>query len=437
MLVTELAAVARSSSCSPTTNPTMHNTAAFLILFREALEASIIIAVLLQMLRKMNMQHLRKWVWIGALIGVAISLIFSIVMIVIFYVADTKLFSPQASMIFKGCICYLASILITMVSFFMLNFYGLERKWRRKLESAFDKDSKAKETKNMKWSMLLLSGSATLREGVEAMLFLTGTSAGLSVKSVIIPGIVGIIVGSLLGVAVYYTGHTIKSLKWFFIVSAALLMFIAAGMVINGTLFFSYAGLFGIMFPYEMRPWSNLIVWNAMDCCNPNTNQGWALLRALFGWSAAPTNLSVLYYGLYWAVNLPLLAWKAWHGTLTDRHQTELEDLKSFAKHGLQGDFEDEEASLEEGDGGVSGSKVTDGSSDGTKNLSEASGSSGSSRSSEDAGVQVDGERNGEVTGQVDGQVGDQAEKTGARSSWWQKTVDRVRPKWSGAKNEL
>jgi hypothetical protein len=143
-----------------------------------------------------------------------------------------------------------------------------------KAGDAFDKDSKAKETKNMKWSMLLLSGSATLREGVEAMLFLTGTSAGLSVKSVIIPGIVGIIVGSLLGVAVYYTGHTIKSLKWFFIVSAALLMFIAAGMVINGTLFFSYAGLFGIMFPYEMRPWSNLIVWNAMDCCNPEHEPG-------------------------------------------------------------------------------------------------------------------------------------------------------------------
>ncbi|MEO2192294.1 MAG: FTR1 family protein [bacterium] len=395
------------------------------MLFREALEASIIIAVLLQMLRKMNMQHLRKWVWIGALIGVAISLVFSIVMIIIFYVANTKLFSPQASMIFKGCICYVASILITMVSFYMLNFYGLERKWRRKLEDAFDKDSKAKETKNLKWSMLLLSGSATLREGVEAMLFLTGTSAGLSVKSVIIPGIVGIIVGSLLGVAVYYTGHTIKSLKWFFIVSAALLMFIAAGMVINGTLFFSYAGLFGIMFPYELRPWSNLIVWNAMDCCNPNTNQGWALLRALFGWSAAPTNLSILYYGLYWAVNLPLLAWKAWHGTLTDEKQAQLDDLKSFAKHGLQGDFEDEDeagdASLESGSKDLL-SKATDDSSGGTKNLSQASGSLGSlgslgsSRSSEDA-------RDGGI---VDGGEDAGAGAAATRSSWWDKMVGRL-----------
>ena len=359
-------------------------------MFREALEASVIIAVLLQMLQKLNMPHLKKWVWIGSMAGVAISLIFSIIVIIIFYVADTKLFSTQASMIFKGCICYIASILITMVSFFMLNFYGLERKWRQKLETAFketNKENQDKQSKKMKWSMLLLAGSATLREGVEALLFLTGTSAGLSVKSVIIPGIVGIVAGSLLGVAVYYTGHTIKSLKWFFIASAALLMLIAAGMVINGTLFFSYAGLFGIMFPYEMRPWSNRIVWNAIDCCNPNTNQGWALLRALFGWSAAPTNLSVLYYGLYWAVTLPLLGWKAYHGTLTDKRKAGLDDLKSFAKHGLQGDFDGEDV-LEEGADkdslGADSLKLSQGSS-----TSGGSTSGGSGRVSEDGGEVV------------------------------------------------
>lgn len=389
--------------------------AAFLILFREALEASIIIAVLLQMLQKMKMLHLKKWVWIGALVGVGISLIFSIVMIIIFYVANTKLFSSQASMIFKGCICYIACILITMVSFFMLNFYGLERKWRRKLQEAFDKDQSAKdkETKNMKWSMLLLSGSATLREGVEAMLFLTGTSAGLSVKSVIIPGIVGIVAGSLLGVIVYYTGHTIKSLKWFFIASAALLLLIAAGMVINGTLFFSYAGLFGIMFPYELRPWSNRIVWNAIDCCNPNTNQGWALLRALFGWSAAPTNLSVLYYGLYWAVTLPLLAWKAYHGTLTDKRKAGLDDLKSFAQHGLHGDLDSERASsdgVEDGNfreqDSMKDSSVWSESRKSFGKVSDSSESSG--RPSVDMGA----------TEQTDAEP-DEGEKGVVRSSWW------------------
>jgi high-affinity iron transporter len=282
--------------------------AALLIMFREALEASVIIAVLLQMLNKMKMPHLKRWVWIGALLGVGISVILGIIFVLVFYLANTKLFSDQASMIFKGCICWLAAILITVVSFAMLKF--------------------------------LLAGSATLREGIESVLFLTGTSAGLSVKSVILPGIVGIVAGSLLGVIVYYSGHSIKSLKWFFIASSALLMLIAAGMVINGTQFFTYAGLFGIMFPYELRPWSNLMVWDARSCCNPNTNEGWALLRALFGWQAAPTNLGVLYWGLYWVVTIPLLAWKAYNGTLTDKFEAGVDDLKSFARHGVHGDFE-------------------------------------------------------------------------------------------------
>jgi high-affinity iron transporter len=402
--------------------------AALLIMFREALEASVIIAVLLQMLNKMKMQHLKRWVWYGAILGVVISVVLGIIFVLVFYLANTKLMSQNASMIFKGCICWLASILITVVAFAMLKFYNLERKWKRKLESEFSRD---KEARNYKWSMFLLAGSATLREGIESVLFLTGTSAGLSVKSVIIPGIVGIVAGSLLGVLVYYSGHSIKSLKWFFILSSALLMFIAAGMVINGTQFFSYAGLFGVMFPYELRPWSNRIVWNATSCCNPNTNQGWALLRALFGWQAAPTNLGVLYWGLYWAVTLPLLGWKAYNGTLTDRLEAGRDDLKSFARHGIQGDFDsfNSNNSLKDGSSKDVSKMLTSSSSD------EGDGGSGS-RSSHDgtsdveAGVGDVSDMDAKNTSAVaqdtqDTQVLASASASASASSWWKKTWRR------------
>lgn len=375
-------------------------------MFREALEASVIIAVLLQMLNKMKMPHLKRWVWFGALLGVGISVILGIIFVLVFYLANTKLFSDQASMIFKGCICWLAAILITVVSFAMLKFYNLERKWKRKLESQLSREN---ESKNYKWSMFLLAGSATLREGIESVLFLTGTSAGLSVKSVILPGIVGIVAGSLLGVIVYYSGHSIKSLKWFFIASSALLMFIAAGMVINGTQFFSYAGLFGVMFPYELRPWSNLIVWDARSCCNPNTNEGWALLRALFGWQAAPTNLGVLYWGLYWVVTLPLLGWKAYNGTLTDKFEAGVDDLKSFARHGVHGDFE---ASGSEGSPRKEGDESFK-SSDGKQTDIESSTSG--SHSNEDGASNEDAEEN---------RISQVPEEP--KASWWNGVVARM-----------
>ena len=49
------------------------------------------------------------------------------------------------------------------------------------------------------------------------------------------------------------SGRTIRSLKWFFIISCTLLLFIAAGQVCTGANYFAAAGLFGTQFPYEVR----------------------------------------------------------------------------------------------------------------------------------------------------------------------------------------
>jgi hypothetical protein len=117
-------------------------------------------------------------------------------------------------------------------------------------------------------------------------------------------------------------GRTIKSLKWFFIISCGLLLFIAAGLVSSGVVFFTSAGLFGTTFPYEVRlgacrescsyrqlacvvpcilcgvtslpfacvwlqnaPWYNKILWDTSSCCNMYTNEFWSLVRALFGYT--------------------------------------------------------------------------------------------------------------------------------------------------------
>ena len=53
--------------------------------------------------------------------------------------------------------------------------------------------------------MLLVAGSATLREGLESVLFLTGVSQGVGVKSIVIPGILGVVLGLALGFAIFYT----------------------------------------------------------------------------------------------------------------------------------------------------------------------------------------------------------------------------------------
>lgn len=225
--------------------------------------------------------------WFGVAFGVGISVAIAIVFVLLFHLANEKLFSGNTSLIVKGCIAWVASLMITYVAFHMLKFYNLERKWRHKLEAGLENSTGAddkKVAKSYKWSMFTLAGAAALREGLESVLFLTGVSAGTGVQSIIIPGAIGIVLGLLCGWLIFWTGRGIKSLKWFFIFSCGLLLFIAAGMVVVGTANFQSAGLFGVMYPYEWRPWSNLVLWDTSSCCNPDTNQFWALIRAMFGY---------------------------------------------------------------------------------------------------------------------------------------------------------
>ena len=62
-----------------------------------------------------------------------------------------------------------------------------------------------KAARSYRWSVLLVAGSATLREGLESVLFLTGVSQGVGVKSIVIPGILGVVLGLALGFAIFYT----------------------------------------------------------------------------------------------------------------------------------------------------------------------------------------------------------------------------------------
>lgn len=370
----------------------------------------MIIAVLLQILNKLKMPMLKKWVWVGAISGIAIAIVIGVIFIVIFYVLGNQVFSGNAASIFKGCICWVACLLITMVAFHMLKFYNMERKWRRKLEAATGQrlatiaaeeasqeaaeglpkatssglsddtckpslsspseddmekvaqppkkwwqlrrtqeaapekerkltaeeraveEAKAVTAHQQRWPLFAVAITATLREGIEAVLFLTGVSAGSGVASIIIPGIVGIILGAICGVILYYSGKTIKSLKWFFIASCGLLLLIAAGLTVTGTGYFTSANLFGTLWPYEHRPWYLDIVWYSCNYGNDATNQGWALLKALFGYTCSPTNLQLMYYCIFWGCVIAIFAYRAYRGILTDKHKAELDDFKSFVE---------------------------------------------------------------------------------------------------------
>ncbi len=59
--------------------------------------------------------------------------------------------------------------------------------------------------KSGKWGIWVLAFTTTLREGLEAVVFIAGVSAGLPVSSIPIPAVIGIIMGLTVGFVLYWT----------------------------------------------------------------------------------------------------------------------------------------------------------------------------------------------------------------------------------------
>ncbi|KAK9810489.1 hypothetical protein WJX72_011512 [[Myrmecia] bisecta] len=294
----------------------LFSVAALFILFRECLEASVIIAILLQMCRRLNMPKLRKQVWLGAITGILCSILVGVICIIIFYVAKNRIFQGNGKMIFKGFINLVAAFLITLVAFAMLKFKNYEKKWEVKLGNAASKaESRGKQT-----SVFFLAFSAVFREGIETVIFIAGISASTSVSAIPIPAIVGIIMGCAVGIFLYYTGRQIKDIAWFFYICCALLFLISAGLTASALNAWQSIGWYGTWIPVGARPWQNEILWDWSGCCSSDINQNrfFGLVNAIFGYQSQVTPIQLFaYFGYFVELGLVFVA-KSKKGRLLD-----------------------------------------------------------------------------------------------------------------------
>ena len=155
----------------------------FFICFRECLETSIIVSVLLAFLKQtIGPEHdaaiykqLVRQVWCGVLAGVIICLIIGAGIIATFYTAGRNSFDA-AEHIWEGVFALLASIIITLMGAALLRVSKLQDKWRLKIAMALEKNDSKLPAKGKlkrwteKYAMFILPFVTVLREGVEAVL---------------------------------------------------------------------------------------------------------------------------------------------------------------------------------------------------------------------------------------------------------------------------
>ncbi|KAI9458911.1 iron permease FTR1 [Lactarius psammicola] len=268
-----------------------------------------------RLIRKMRLQ-----IFFGSALGFLVAAIIGATFIAIWFTKASNLWQKSEE-IWEGTFSLIASLLIFIMGIGMLKLNRAKAKWRIKLQHAFEGQDRG-GGRTGKWALFLLPFVTILREGIEAVVFVGGVSLGQSATSIPIAAIVGIVCGLICGFIIYSFASR-ATLTVFLVVMTNFLLLIGAG------LFSKAVG------NYQKNAFNHLLgadaddaagdgpgsfdvrgnVWH-LDCCNPNNkldDKGWLIFGAIFGWTNSATLGTVLAYIFYWIaaiVTLVALKWR-------------------------------------------------------------------------------------------------------------------------------
>jgi len=191
--------------------------------FREGLEATLVVVILLLYLKKTNQSRYNKYVFIGAILAIISSLLFAVVFSIVF-----GGFSGILEELFEGSTFIISGIFIITLIFWVSKEGP---KMRAHLERRVEESIKT----NKIFSISILTYIIIIREGIELVLLLSGTSSVASTaQSVsIIGSVIGLGIAIFIGILTFYGIRTINLSK-FFKITNIILIFFAAGLITYG-----------------------------------------------------------------------------------------------------------------------------------------------------------------------------------------------------------
>ncbi|MGL6236750.1 MAG: iron uptake transporter permease EfeU [Segniliparus sp.] len=244
-----------------------------LIGLREGLEASIVVTILCAFLVKSDLKHYVKWVWAGVAAALAITVT---VFLVITYGSSTL--SSLGQELVGGIASLVAVVVVTTMVL-----------WMRTAAASLSGDLKAALSKAAALgpaAVVLMSGLAVGREGIETALLVFDTTQG-DVGSLY--GLLGgAAVAVALAVAMYYGALRIN-LGAFFKATGVLLVFVAAGVLRYGVNDLQEAGAL---------PGRDRLAFDVSGAVDPNT---WPakIVEGMFNLVPNPTLLSAIAWLVY------------------------------------------------------------------------------------------------------------------------------------------
>ena len=246
---------------------------ALVIVFREVLEAGLIIGIVLAATR--GVVGRGRWIYIGIGAGV-----FGAAVVAMFAGAISQAFQGSGQELFNATVLALAVVMLMWHNTWMARHGREIAAEMRNIGSAVSEGARPLA------ALAIVIGLAVLREGAEVVLFLYGIMAsGTSGSSLLVGGVLGIATGAAFTALTYFGLLAIPS-RYIFSVTGWLIALLAAGMAAQSVQFLYNGGIINVL---------GSTVWNTSWLLTEGSLFG-QLLHTLIGYTAQPTQLQLIAY---------------------------------------------------------------------------------------------------------------------------------------------
>ncbi len=260
----------------------------FIVMFRESLEAALIIGIIFSYLKKAGITKAKPYIYLGIAAGIAGSIIGAWA-----FESIAGSFSGLYEQIFEGITMLIGALLLTSLILWIMN-KGI-RTIKRKV---------ALETsKKNYYGLFFLVFVSILREGIESVIFLNAASYAYS-RGNLAGAVAGFFTAMVLGYLIFIGFLKLDLRKFFSWVNIIFILF-AAGLIANAVHELQEAG------------WIPILIEHVWDINPPVISQGvfplfhekgyaGSMAAGLLGYDGNPSLLVVIAYILYLAVAVSL-----------------------------------------------------------------------------------------------------------------------------------
>ncbi|MGA7749762.1 MAG: FTR1 family protein [Gallionella sp.] len=248
--------------------------ATLIIVFREVIEAGLVIGIVLAATRGVP----RRSLWIGAGIMGGIA---GACLVAAFAESIANMMAGAGQELFNASVMAIAVLMLTGHNVWMA------REGRHIAQEMKSLGEDVVTGRRSLAALAIVVGVAVLREGSEIVLFLYGIalSAGSTAISMFVGGAIGLALGAGVSALMYFGLMRIPA-RHLFTVTSWLIALLAAGMASQATVFLQQAGLVTVL---------SHAVWDTSGVLSDGSLAGKAL-HTLVGYADRPTGIQLIVY---------------------------------------------------------------------------------------------------------------------------------------------